>query len=316
MPGEPEEVLRRNKARQGAYPTHAFGGILFIYMGPPERIPVFPMLDRFSVPGVQLIPGERWRVNCNWLQIQENTLDAAHTATLHAIPQLRGMDHFATEFGNFPHLITWAETPAGYMYMAARHVADKVWVRSAETIGATCRCISSIFEAGNNLKKASLPFMTFWILPVDDDESCNFYISHVAPDEPLPFDKRRELEAFGQRDDRPYRERQLIPGDHEAQSGQGPINNHGQENLATMDRGIALFRRKLRDNIERVARGEVPVGVYFDQRDVPPTFTNDLVVEEGEVGGEPESRQVLQAFCDRVVQSYLEAPPIRELSPR
>jgi phenylpropionate dioxygenase-like ring-hydroxylating dioxygenase large terminal subunit len=196
MPGEPAAVLSKNKVRQGAYPTHVFGGIVFGYMGPPDKMPVFPMYDRFNIPGVRLVPGPRWPAKCNWLQIQENTMDPAHTATLHAIPQLRGTDHFATEFGNFPELITWAETPAGYIYMAVRQMGENVWVRSAEALGPTMRCISSIFENGATRKPASLPFMSFWILPVDDDETCHFFVSHVSDEETMPFEQRRALENF------------------------------------------------------------------------------------------------------------------------
>ena len=43
MPGEPAAHRLQHEASQGAYPTHVFGGIVFIYMGPPERVPVFPM---------------------------------------------------------------------------------------------------------------------------------------------------------------------------------------------------------------------------------------------------------------------------------
>ena len=67
-------------------------------MGPPDRIPVFPMYDRLTLPGLKIVPGIRFKQDCNWMQIKENPVDPAHTNILHAIPQLRGMDHFAPEF--------------------------------------------------------------------------------------------------------------------------------------------------------------------------------------------------------------------------
>jgi hypothetical protein len=57
----------------------------------------------------------------------------------------------------------------------------------------------------------------------------HFYVSHVIDDEPMPFEKRRALEDFGQTADRPYADRQFIPGDYDAQAGQGRINDHGAE---------------------------------------------------------------------------------------
>jgi phenylpropionate dioxygenase-like ring-hydroxylating dioxygenase large terminal subunit len=313
MPGEPEEFRSKSTARQGAYPTYEFGGIVFVYMGPPERIPVFPLYDRLTLPGLRLVPGSRWPVPCNWLQAQENTLDPAHTATLHAIPQLRSMDHFAAEFGSFPELITWSDTPGGYIYMAARVVADKVWVRSAETLGANMRCISSIFETGAKTKRATPPFMSFWILPIDDHEICHFYVSHVGDGEPIPFEKRRALEDFGQTADRPYGDRQYIPGDYDAQVGQGRINDHGSENLATMDRGIVMLRRYLRRNIEAVEQGKDPHGFYLLQEEVPPTFANDCVVEGKSIDGDLSDPRVLDQYCKRLVQDYIASPPMQSL---
>jgi hypothetical protein len=107
----------------GAYPTHVFAGIVFagivfVYVGPPDRIPVFPNYDRFDLPGLRLLPGPRLRLDCNWPQIKENSMDPHHTAFLHVIPQLRGMDHFTEEFGNYLEL-TWAETPGGMIYLGA-----------------------------------------------------------------------------------------------------------------------------------------------------------------------------------------------------
>ena len=204
MPGEPAADRLRHEATQGAYPTHTFAGIVFTYMGPPDRIPVFPILDRFRIKGLRLVPGVRFESACNWMQIKENAVDPHHTQILHVIPQMRGMDHFAAEFGNFPEL-TWAETPAGVIYLAVRRVDDNLWIRSAETFGSNIHQINSIFESGREVKSASLPFMTFWTLPVDDDRSITFFVSHVAETEAIPFEKRRALEIFGQYNDRPYR---------------------------------------------------------------------------------------------------------------
>jgi phenylpropionate dioxygenase-like ring-hydroxylating dioxygenase large terminal subunit len=313
IPGEPAFERYRGEVSQGAYPTHVFGGILFIYMGPPEDIPVFPVYDRFNLPGIKLVPGLRWPLHCNWIQIKENAVDPHHTQILHVIPQLRGMDHFSNEFSNFPEL-TWTETPGGVMYLAARRVGENVWLRSAEILGANLHTISSIFESGYERKPASLPFMSIWTLPVDDDHSIAFFVSHVAENEEMPFEKRRYLESFGQTDDRPYRERQWLPGDHEAQSGQGPINVHALEQLGTQDRGVVLFRRQIRRGIEAVARGEIPRGFYRKVEDVPPSFANDCIVAVDAIGGDADDPAALRRFADRMAKEYITAPPMAALA--
>ncbi len=314
MPGEPAADRLKNEVSQGAYPTHLFAGIVFVYMGPPERVPAFPMLDRFTIPGVRLVPGERLRLDCNWLQVKENAVDPHHTNILHVIPQMRGMDHFAGEFSNFPQL-TWSETPAGLIYLAARRVGDNVWVRSAEIYGANIHCISSIFESGQEIKAATNPFMTFWTLPVDDEHSMNFFVSHVAPNETMPFEKRRELELFGQSEDRPYRERQWIPGDHEAQVGQGSINNLNMEHLGTHDRGVVMFRRIVRRGIQAVQRGQDPKGFFMTVDDIAPSFANDRIVEASEVGGDANDPIVLTEYAEKIADDYRREPPMRALLP-
>jgi phenylpropionate dioxygenase-like ring-hydroxylating dioxygenase large terminal subunit len=312
IPGDPNEARLKREVSQGAYPVHVFAGIVFIYMGPPDRVPAFPHLDRFDVPGIELVPGERLELHCNWIQIKENVVDPHHTNILHVIPQRRGVEHFADEFEGYPEM-TFMETPAGAMYLAARLQGDNIWVRSAEFFGPNIHCISSIFESGDSAKEATPPFITFWTLPVDDDHSINFFVSHVACEETMPFEKRRALEVFGQREDRSYEERQYLPGDHEAQVGQGPINVMALEHLGTHDRGIVMFRRFVRQGIKAVAAGRDPKGFYLDGADLPPTFANDRVVPSASIGGAPDDPAVLLALAERIGRDYLEHSPMMAL---
>ena len=129
----------------------------------------------------------------------------------------------------------------------------------------------------------------------------------------MPFEQRRKLEMFGQHEDRPYRERQWIPGDHEAQVGQGPINIHALEHLGTQDRGIVMFRRFVQRGIQAVQKGEDPKGFFLQQDEVAPTFANDRVVAS-EIGGDPNDPAVLREFGERVAEGYRSTPPMRDLT--
>ena len=60
-------------------------------------------------------------------------------------------------------------------------------------------------------------------------------------------------------------EHQRMPNDYEAQVGQGAITLHSEEHLAATDRGVVMFRRKLREQIEAVRDGRDPIGVVFDE---------------------------------------------------
>lgn len=308
MPGEPDRL--KKTMSQGAYPTHVWGGVVFCYMGPLEALPVFPTYDFMLMPEMRIEPGIRWPVECNWLQMRENTMDPAHTFVLHAIPQLRGMKHFALEMEVRPEFV-FTETPNGFIYTAARRVGDKVWVRSAEAMGPTWRRITTIFEDAAEAKSYNPPFLTMWTLPVDDTNSVTFFVSHVAQNEPTPFDERRALENFGQYADRPYEERQRIPGDYDAQVGQGPISGT-REHLGSQDRGVVMFRRYIRENIQAVERGEHPRGVYLTDPGILPTYANDLVADVSKIDGDANDPAVLSAFAERTAQQYLIIPPLSQ----
>jgi hypothetical protein len=310
IPGEPNAEHMKRTVSQGAYPTYVFEGIVFVYMGPPQRIPVFPLLDRFNLKGVTIHPGKRFGFDCNWLQIKENSMDPIHTYTLHMIPQTRGFQQFSDEFGIVP-LFIWTETPAGCMYLGVRHVGDNIWVRSTDTYGANLHMISSVVETGRDRKIVTSPFISMWTLPVDDENSVNFYLSHVRDGDPMPREKRDVIESFGQyMGERSYEERQWIPGDYDAMSSQGAINPHETETLGSQDRGVVMFRRYVREGIETVQAERDPKGFFLRQEDVAPTFANDFVVPAAEIGGNPDDPDVQRAYAEALAARYRQQPPM------
>src|SRR6266511_3533092 len=82
MPSEPAESNFKAKVRASAYPTHESGGVVWTYMGPPEKI--LPFRDF----GTESLPRERWRTNkvisyCNFAQALEGDIDSSHISFLH-----------------------------------------------------------------------------------------------------------------------------------------------------------------------------------------------------------------------------------------
>ena len=312
-PGDPNAERIMQQVNQGGYPTRVYGGIVFIYMGPSDRIPAFPVIDRFDLPGVTDIPGLRNNIDCNWLQIKENAVDPHHTATLHMIPQLRGADdkaRFANEFGVSPELV-WVETPNGCIYLGVRKVDDNVWVRSAEIVYPNIHAISSIVETGRDVKYSSPPFMTLWTLPADSEHSVQFYLSHYT-DGGKSLEFREALERFGQyHNDRPYEERQWIAGDVDAQESQGVVNIHGSEQLGTLDRGVTMFRKMIRRGIDAVAKGDDPPhGFYLDEAEFPATYANDYVTPISQAAINADDPAALRAYALKVWEKYQERAPM------
>jgi len=65
-PGEPRRSRLKERVWQGAYPTREFIGLVFAYLGPPERRPAFPVFDSYDVPGHRLMPAARFTLPTAW----------------------------------------------------------------------------------------------------------------------------------------------------------------------------------------------------------------------------------------------------------
>ena len=108
-PGEPADSTLKDRLCHGAYPTHEYQGMVFAYMGPPEKQPAFPILDTYNQPGCRMVPLMKHFYPCNWLQIQENVMDPAHLEFLHTITG----SHFPEEL-RMHSVLDWMESPSGY----------------------------------------------------------------------------------------------------------------------------------------------------------------------------------------------------------
>jgi hypothetical protein len=100
----------------------------------------------------------------------------------------------------------------------------------------------------------SRPQVTTWAVPLDDTHATQVGY-YRAPEGKNPD----RSTVFGQDGNRPYEERQRIPGDWDAKvSIHGGIARHGLEHLATTDRGIIMMRNMLRRGIRAVGAIEDP----------------------------------------------------------
>jgi phenylpropionate dioxygenase-like ring-hydroxylating dioxygenase large terminal subunit len=157
-PGEPADSTLKDRLFHGAYPTHEAYGLVFAYLGPPEKKPPFPVYDSLHRPGFRVIPGQKYFYPCNWLQIQDNTMDPTHTAFLHTI--VSGAV-FTEEFGVLPEL-DYVETPIGIIYVGTRRIGDNVWARMVEVVLPNLQQVAPIWETGRQERAFSGPMMTRW----------------------------------------------------------------------------------------------------------------------------------------------------------
>ena len=120
-----------------------------------------------------------------------------------------------------------------------------------------------------------------WVVPIDDENTTALaWACFGERGDPPAWNTPQgpELIEQGEVFDRPYEQRQRFPGDSEAVEGMGRITVHGDENLAASDKGVALMRRRLREQIKAVAAGEQPLRVTDLAPGPIPTYGGDSVL--------------------------------------
>ena len=316
-PGEPPDSTYKERLCHGAYPVHERVGLVWAYMGPPDKKPPFPEYDTYYMPGYRL--GHRRYVKpCNYLQGEDNIMDPLHLSTLHVL--VSGLQFYsedgrpAPEFGIFAEL-DWMETPSGMVYIASRRVGEDVWVRIGEWIAPTHRVVPAhpsfppAYDAGKQ-EVYIPPKFTSWSVPIDDTNTLSFDIMHVPEGRVLPPTPTNEGTIM--RSAKSYEERQRHPGDHEAQSSQRPIAIHALEHLGATDRGITMFRKQVREDIRAVQKGQDPEGLYpkeAQEGKVIPTYSGDTVLRIPPAPTPEEDKKLLRETGRMLAERYLKNPP-------
>src|SRR5690348_10160378 len=83
----------RQTVRAVAYPCVERGGLVWAYLGPPERTPAPPDLEFTLVPDSHHYV-TKYPLECNYLQGMEGELDSSHVSFLHSTlkPELSGLN--------------------------------------------------------------------------------------------------------------------------------------------------------------------------------------------------------------------------------
>jgi hypothetical protein len=126
--------------------------------------------------------------------------------------------------------------------------------------------------------------LTRWVVPIDDTNTITIAWRHFNK-ETDPHGKGQpdlcgynSVDFYGQTDERPYEQRQRSPGDYEVWVSQGPITVHAREHLGATDAGVALYRRRLRRAIRRMAEGGTPQQPTANVTAPIPTYGGDTVL--------------------------------------
>jgi phenylpropionate dioxygenase-like ring-hydroxylating dioxygenase large terminal subunit len=276
QPCEPQNGLHRDKVRQPWYPVQERYGLIFAYMGPPDKKPLLPRYSALEnpAPGEQLFTDdhnigsgrfEREAVPFNWLQHFENIHDPGHFLWLH---YFHSGPQFGSRYGELDKLdfqpwerlvdLKYRMTPRGVTSERVQTLPDGRRLRTAvETVLPAIRGVPNPFGSPGEID--TLGFM----LPVDDTHFRVFTVLRGKSDE--FFQRIAQMRGNHERKlavDPDHFQR--FPGDWEAQGSQGPITLHSEEHLATSDRGVVTLRRLLRQQLDALKAGKDPLNVAFD----------------------------------------------------
>ena len=84
MPSEPPESDFKDRLTIKAYPTYEVGGLVWIYMGPPEQTASTAAVARMDRAAPSPSPCVKWFHENNYMQGIEGDIDTAHVSFLHS----------------------------------------------------------------------------------------------------------------------------------------------------------------------------------------------------------------------------------------
>lgn len=319
IPGVPEGQDYKETFCHGAYPVKEMHGIVFAYMGPPDKLPDFPVYDFMAFEGQDLHP-VRWDSPCNWLQVRENTQDPIHTSFLHT---MFGVPQFGPWFYDLP-VITHAETPVGQIAVSARHTHGHLYARVNELILPNFSRVPegsghSGDKSGKYVPSARDHGMSFWVVPRDNVNCTMTGWFHFTFQDTALRERIVANVSLGQYKDRPEEVRRRYPGDYDAWVSQGAIAVHANEHLCKSDAALALFRVQVRKGIRAVQEGRDPKGLFRDAKMPIPTYGNNMFeTPPGNAPDKEAEQQMLREFGERALRRSLAREfdgPARAIAP-
>jgi len=267
-PGEPPSSTYYKEVTQPAYPVREYGGLVFIYMGPPDKEPVLPRYDSLEQEGTVITAYRNYSrgivAECNWLQIQENAMDPVHTAFLHSTISTT---QFTNAYAVIPEM-NFEETELGMKYIRTAVLPSKrKFTRVLELFNPNVRAVAEALVSNEpHVQKA--PVIGWWV-PVDDMHTIGFHLEalRVVDGKPVPSSLATApigRTAAGNAPRTCYEDTQREPDDCEAQVSQRPIAIHALEHRGTTDRGVMMCRKHLLQALKDIQEDRDPKGLVRD----------------------------------------------------
>jgi phenylpropionate dioxygenase-like ring-hydroxylating dioxygenase large terminal subunit len=285
MMNEPGADSFKEKILTTAYPTAELGGIVWAYLGPPDRRPAAPAFAWMRIPATHRQVSKVIQ-ETNWVQGLEGGIDTSHAPILHRLltmettrPGFKPDNPFVR---GKPPTLALDVTDYGYQYAGIRTLDEaRIHVRTYHYIMPFHQIRPSRSESGVPLVAGHT-----WV-PIDDENTMVYNWEYSTTDAPLTAEDRLErrlgngpldvdqttFRAKRNRANNYLLDRQVqktesftgIDGinvqDRAIQESMGPIVDRSREHLGPADRAVIQARRLLLEAVRTVAEGGTPRGI-------------------------------------------------------
>jgi nitrite reductase/ring-hydroxylating ferredoxin subunit len=274
-PAEPSGSTLKDKVRQTAYPCKEAAGIVWSYLGPPDKLPLLPNYEWMHLPRKNLYVTKSVQ-DCSWLQGLEGECDSSHLSFLHKNftgERPRGGGDGALYAADSAPQLQGIEMDYGVRMLSCRRIdPDTIYLRVSNIV---LPCHGFIPTGG--LKGNPEGYTIHSHVPIDDTHSLRYNVhfrrnraiddNERQHDEEIgsDFHKRRNL-ANNYLQDREEQKHENFTGmgpiflvhDSCATESMGPIYDRAQEHLGVSDMTVIAVRRFLLRAVRAVAAGQEP----------------------------------------------------------
>jgi 5,5'-dehydrodivanillate O-demethylase len=262
QPFEPAGTPLKNEVCQSGYQVQKLAGMFWAYLGP-QPAPLLPRWEPLvSTKGprsIYVLP----QLQCNWLQIMENSVDTTHTYYLHG--------HMMVTRGQAEQAAYYYRPIEDYDFEV---VKEDTWagVRKIRTYGGEM----AEKELGHPLIFPCIllspqreHIVMHFRLPIDDTHTQIYRIEFTPGGDTTGMDWENPPVRYSKSlkdENGEFKLDTFASQDAMAWETQGPVLDRSLENLGTSDRGLTLYRRMLKEQIVAVQEGKEPLGVVRDPK--------------------------------------------------
>lgn len=280
VPSEPDLC---RKVKLTSYPCVERGGVIWAYMGPPEKQPAPPAFEWTALPPDHVYVSKRWQ-ECNYLQAIEGGVDSSHVSFLHRFDLGSDPQHRNTQGAKLAletrTTFDIHDTEAGMMIGARRPAGSgknywrvSQWMAPWYTLippykGNALNGHAWVPMDDENVMAWSMTFHPTRPLSDEDRQQMDTGVgvhAHLIPGTFRPVANRDNdylIDRQAQRENRHYSGvKGLAIQDSSIQESQGRIADRTQEYLVSTDKAIITARRKLLQAVKNMEKGIDPPGL-------------------------------------------------------